>query len=245
MRMWNSSIKILFFLQLLTLLLYSPNAFCNDSTKMQVKIAIDSTPVELRNADPVKQGEIMSDPDYKYDRKEPAPNKNWWQRFKEWFWEKISDLFSGEGGEISLKIIQWLLIVAAIVVIVFLLLKNNIRALFYGKSAAIPINFREFDEDIHKINFNELIAAALSEKDYRRAVRLHFLKLLKELTDKNLIVWKADKTNNDYFIELSNASFRGQFKELAFLYEHIWYGNFDMDESNFNSSIEKFKSFKV
>ena len=39
--------------------------------------------------------------------------------------------------------------------IILLLLKNNVRALFYGKSAAVPIDFKEFEEDINKI-FNAI-----------------------------------------------------------------------------------------
>ena len=129
--------------------------------------------------------------------------------------------------------------------IAVLLSRNNIRALFFSKSDTIPIDYNEFEEDIHKINFDELIATALSEKDFRRAVRLHFLKLLKELADKNLILWKIDKTNNDYSIELSDSKYSKHFKELAVLYEYIWYGNFELDETNFKTTIEKFKQFEI
>ena len=125
------------------------------------------------------------------------------------------------------------------------MLKNDIRAVFYGKSASVVIDFKEFSENIHKINFEELIADAISRRDYRKAVRLHFLKLLKELTDNNLITWQIDKTNNDYSIELSNSKFSSKFKELVLMYEYIWYGDLQLDEENFKSSILKFKEFKV
>jgi len=132
-----------------------------------------------------------------------------------------------------------------IVIIILLVLKNDIRAVFYGKSASVTIDFKEFDEDIHKINFDELIANAISNNDYRKAVRLHFLKLLKELTDNNLITWQIDKTNNDYSIELSNSKYSKKFQELALMYEYIWYGDFQLDESNFKNTILKFKEFKI
>ena len=74
---------------------------------------------------------------------------------------------------------------------------------------------------------------------------LPFLKLLKELTDKNLISWKIDKTNSDYSIELSNSKYSKQFKELAFLYEYIWYGDFPVDDTNFKSTISKFNELKI
>lgn len=255
--MWNSSIKVLcfseghkirtlhftFFLLLYGLLCGSNVYGINDSIKLQKAIVFDSSSVEVRQPLAEQQQELLNNKDYKYDHKNPA-SKTLWERIKEWFWQKINDLFNTKSGAIGLIILKYVLIVTAIALIIMLLLKNNIRALFYGKSAGIPIDFKEFDEDIHKINFNELISTAVSEKDYRRAVRLHFLKLLKELTDKSLITWKIDKTNNDYSIELSNSEYEKQFKELAISYEYIWYGNFILNELNFKTTIEKFKQFE-
>ena len=215
-----------------------------DSLKTTKTVASDSSRIEIREPAAEKQKELLNNPEYKYDRVGPAP-KTPWQRFKEWLSRKIQELFSSKGGEISLTILKYALIIAAIVLIVFLLLKNNIRSLFYGKSARVAIDFKEFEEDIHTINFDELIAIALSEKDFRRAVRLHFLKLLKELTTKNLIAWKIDKTNKDYHIDLLNTQCSSSFKELAFLYEYIWYGDFQLDVDNFRITIEKFKSFTI
>jgi hypothetical protein len=90
-----------------------------------------------------------------------------------------------------------------------------------------------------------LIEDALSKKDYRKAVRLHFLKLLKQLTDNNLIKWQIDKTNNDYSMELANSKYNSKFNELSLMYEYIWYGDFSLDETNFKGTISKFKEFHL
>jgi hypothetical protein len=239
--MWNSSTKLFPVFLVLYVWLFSFNGYAaGDSLKVQKQVVFDSSQVEVRQLSADKQKQLLADSDYKYNRVGPAP-KTPWERFVSWLSRKFGELFDSEGGTIGLRILKYVLIIAAIVLIVFLLLKNNVRALFYGKSASVAIDFKEFEEDIHAINFTDLIAIALSEKDYRRAVRLHFLKLLKELTDKNLIAWKIDKTNNDYFMELVNTKYSGHFKELSFLYEHIWYGNFELDESNYKTTIEKFK----
>jgi hypothetical protein len=245
--MWNSNIKLLnyFIVILLYGLLYSPNAYCKrDSAKVKFTIVYDSSKVEIRKLNEIDQQKLLNNADYKYGRTGPAP-KSLWERIKEWFWRKIDELFNTKGGHISLKVLEYLLIAAAIVVIIFLLFKNNVRSLFYGKSASVPIDFKEFEEDIHKINFEELIATAISKKDFRKAVRLHFLNLLKELTDKNLIKWQIDKTNNDYSMELAQSRYSSQFKELSLLYEYIWYGDFQIDETNFKTTVSKFKEFKI
>lgn len=244
--MWSSNIKFYFsFFLLLCGSLYSSNGYCkNNSSEIKKSIVFDSSKIEVRELNASDQQKLLNNKDYKYDKIGPEP-KSLWERLKEWFWRKVAELLDTKGGTLALNILKYILIVAAIVLIVFLLLKNDIRALFYGKSASVPIDFKEFDEDIHKINFNELIASALSEKDFRRAVRLHFLKLLKELTDKNLISWKIDKTNNDYLMELANSKYTSHFKELAISYEYIWYGDFQLDETNFKITLEKFKLFEI
>lgn len=242
--MWNSNIKRYFLFTLSVFLLHFTDVYSTDSAKVVTAVAIDSSAIEVRKPNADTQKDLLNDPDYKYDRK-ALPSPNWWNRFWQWVASLFDDVSSTEGGRLTINVSYYIFVGAAIVIVVLLLLKNNIRALFYGKSASLAVSFQELEEDIHKINFNDLIASAITEKDYRKAVRLNFLKLLKELTDKNLITWKIDKTNNDYFIELSNSSYSKSFKELAFLYEHIWYGNFDIDETNFNTVLAKFNTLKV
>lgn len=244
--MWNNSIKIYFFC--ICCIACCINLYSNnDSITLPSKnvIIIDSSAITVREPEQAKQQELLNDKDYIYDRKEEPP-KNFWQRFTSWLRSKIREILDSKGGETSLTILQYLLIAAAIILIVFLLLKNNMRSIFYGKSASVAtIDYSELNEDIHSINFNELIEMALAQKDFRRAIRLHFLRLLKELSDKNLIAWKLDKTNNDYLIELSNSSYREHFKTLATTYEYIWYGNFVLEEKDFYKELEKFNAFTV
>ncbi len=243
--MLSRTIKFYYFIVLLLCSLYSTNAYSKkDSAKTSISIPMDSSKITVRKPSEEEQKTILENKDYKYDRIGPAP-KSLWDRFWEWFWRQVDKIFKTKGGEVGWHIFEYLLIAAAIVLIVLLILKNDVRALFYGKSASVPIDFKEFEEDIHKIDFDKLIEDALSKKDFRKAVRLHFLKLLKELTDHNLIKWQLDKTNNDYSMELANSRYNSTFKELSLMYEYIWYGDFHLDETNFISTIAKFKEFKV
>lgn len=238
--------KTLFTLLVLLASTNDMELFCqNDSISIsKIEIKKDTSTIITRSVQKERLEEILNDKDYVYDRVGPAP-KTPWERFKEWFWHMVDELFDSKGGQVGLSIFQYALIIAAIVLIIVLLVKTDIRSVFYGKSASVAIDFKELDEDIHKINFEELIAKAIANKDYRKAVRLHFLKLLKELTDKNLIKWQIDKTNHDYSIELAQSKYSSQFQELSLLYEYIWYGDFDINESNFKNTITKFNSFKV
>jgi hypothetical protein len=71
------------------------------------------------------------------------------------------------------------------------------------------------------------------------------LKLLKKLTDNNLIKWQIDKTNRDYSIELSNSKYTNQFNQLSLVYEYIWYGDFKLNETIYKDTINQFNSFSL
>lgn len=224
--------------------IYSRITLCaNDSTLSKINIPFDTSKIEVRRLNNIEQEKLLNDKDYKYDKDiGPAPITAW-DKFLDWLYRKFSHASNTKAGSYSINVLQLILLAGAIILTIFLLLKNDIRFLFYGKSASVSIDFKEFDDDINKINFDELIAQAIAQTDFRKAIRLHFLKLLKELTDKNLIKWKIDKTNKDYSIELNNSKYNAHFKELVSLYEYVWYGDFPMEEAHFEETRIKFNKF--
>lgn len=243
--MWISSIKKSYLIFIFTICgFFQADLSYSATGKAKTTLSVDTSRIEVRQPDPETKKQLLEDSDYRYDRVGPAP-KSAWDRFWEWFWRKVAEIFDTEGGALGFRIFEYLLILGALALIIYLILKNDVRALFYGKSATVLIDFKEFHEDIHSIDFEALISLAISQKDYRRAVRLHFLKLLKELADRNLITWQIDKTNTDYSIELANSKYSAAFHELSMLYEYIWYGDFEPDEKNFQNTITKFNTFRI
>lgn len=206
-------------------------------------VVYDSSKTTLRALPHEKLEELLNDSDYKYDHVAPA-SESPWERFKEWFWHMIDSIFSSREGNIGVTVFQYILIAAVLVTIILLLLKNKARALFYGKSASVNLDFSELEENINILNFDELITEAVAKKDFRKAIRLHFLKILKELSDRNLIAWEIAKTNTDYSVELKKSKLNEQFKELAFLYEYVWYGDIPVEEKKYLTLLEKFKRFR-
>jgi len=82
------------------------------------------------------------------------------------------------------------------------------------------------DENIHEIDFTEEIDIAISQKDFKRAVRLVYLFALKILTDQSIIEWSPSKTNHDYIYEIDTDVYRDQFTTLSYYFDHVWYGDF-------------------
>lgn len=214
------------------------------SFSMATEIGADSSAIEVKMLTQTAKDELLNNSDYQYE-KIKIDEKSPWDRFWEWVDEKISKLFDGEKGDYTFTIFKYILIAATVSLLIYVFFKNNIRTLFYGKSASVKIDFNEIEEHIDSIDFEKLISDAINKKDFRKAVRYDFLKALKKLSDQNFIQWRVDKTNNDYTAELKNKKIESDFKEMVFIYEYYWYGNFPIDENEYTKCKNKFNAIKI
>lgn len=229
---YKITLHILFFFSL----------FCGISFAQESQtINIDSSQVSTRKFD-TQLSEKYTGRDFDYSV-ETGQSQNYLIRAIQWFFEKLGKLFGidvdpgmYETVEIFIYVI---LIIAAVFIITKLFLGTNTSSFFSKKSSNLaPISFEE--EHIEKINLDELISNALLQSDYRLAIRYMFLKTLKELSVKNLISWHYDKTNLDYQNELKSPTLKHKFENVSYLYDHIWYGEFGLDEIGFNTAKKEF-----
>ncbi len=68
------------------------------------------------------------------------------------------------------------------------------------------------------------------------ATRYYYLWLLKTLSDRNIIEWDIEKTNGDYLNEISNLELKNEFQFLSYVYEYSWYGEFNLNETDFEKT---------
>lgn len=136
------------------------------------------------------------------------------------------------------KIISTIIIGFLIYLIIRYLMKKNGALFFSKKNSKINIPSEEIIENIHEINFPNIISKYEKEKQFRWAIRYQFLFMLKKLTDKNLIEWNPEKTNKDYINEIITSDLKKQFKQASYIFEYIWYGEFPIDEATY----EQYKS---
>jgi len=112
---------------------------------------------------------------------------------------------------------------------------------FFGKkNKKLNIQTGDLHENIHEINFPESILQFEKQKDFRSAIRYHFLFVLKKLSDKKLIEWNPEKTNRDYFYELKNENSKENYRQLAHIFDHVWYGEFEINESDYQYFKNRF-----
>ncbi len=100
------------------------------------------------------------------------------------------------------------------------------------------------DDDINNIKFESELDKAIRLKNYKLAVRIMYLEILKNLNDKQLIDWIKNKTNLDYVREIRNIDLKSDFRQITNSFDYVWYGNFNIDTSTFNLMQDKMQAFK-
>lgn len=97
-------------------------------------------------------------------------------------------------------------------------------------------------EDIFAIAYEREIFRAEQAKDFRLATRLHFLQLLKEMSDRNIIRYLDERTNLDYLTQLHQTALYDDFLRLTRHYEYSWYGLFEVGEEQYIRIKSDFKN---
>lgn len=123
--------------------------------------------------------------------------------------------------------------------VLFLLIKffiktNSKSPILFSNNKSI-INFSEDEKLLQNADLDALIKKAISDNDYRLAVRFLYLKTLKQLTDKKLVVWEQQKTNEDYTNEITSTQLKKTFENITRVYDFVWYGNFQINKVQFNT----------
>ncbi|MFT5916152.1 MAG: hypothetical protein ACI81T_002656 [Bacteroidia bacterium] len=242
--------KYSFSLILLCILLFSAsnlNAQDADSTSFQIEensaVKYDSSKIELRTFDESALNEIRESGDFTYMEVKQVETYSLWDRFWVWLYKWYSKIFSDPTYSTTFKTVMYILCGAIIIYVVLKLAGIDARGVFYGKSAKKKIQSDILEEDIHEIDFNTRIAQAVESQNFREAIRLHYLKNLKILSDQNLIDWKINKTNHDYEVEIRDDSIKTPFSRITYLYDNICYGDYPIDSESYSRFVEDFEVF--
>lgn len=158
--------------------------------------------------------------------------------------KKTGDLpdFSGIG-----KGMQVLMIVLGLLLIGYFLYRVSLQK--FDKAIAsdgVEITAENIENYLDEVNIDDFLRKAISEKMYNLAVRLYYLKTIKQLDTKGKVKWEKQKTNRDYLRETRNLSLAPLFKSLTNTYEQTWYGEkmislqaFEEVESDFKLLISQ------
>ncbi len=192
--------------------------------------------------------DYRSDKDFNYVRVEEEESfldKAW-----QWIVNRITDffewLFGVEAATGILKFIFNILPYLILALLIFLLIKFfvnvNSNAIITGQGHKPTMQFTDDEQIIKNEDINALIKDAIKQKNFRLAIRYYYLLSLKYLSDKDLIQWLPQKTNEDYIREIEQGSLQSDFKDATRIYDYVWYGEFAIDEMKFNMLRSSFET---
>jgi hypothetical protein len=139
----------------------------------------------------------------------------------------------------------WLLIIGGFAAAIMWYLAGSNVGLFRRRNKAISSAGDDelSTEDIFAINYQKEIDKAEGGGNYRLAIRLMFLRLLKDMAEKNIIQYKQDRTNFDYLLQLHDTGYYDHFFRITRNYEYSWYGQFEVGEEAYSIIRNDFKQF--
>lgn len=205
------------------------------------QIADDTTHIDQKSFNNTQLEAFKADKDFQYKELSQA-GLSWWDRFKLMIGLWLSQLFSAGGGSPFLKILIYTLCALAVIYVVLKLLKIDIRHIFYRSARKSRLQYHSIDDDIHAMDFDTLIKQAVSNNNFREAVRLIYLAALKQLSDHDHLHWKIGKTNHEYMDELSGTAFKEEFDQLSYYFEYSWYGQFTVSRTLYADVSKKYQS---
>ena len=191
-------------------------------------------------------GRKYQDSDFQYEEK--TIEKNWWDRFQEWLAGIFRNIFNFTSNEASMTLVAYFikfLAILIIAIVVYLIVKSILNKegkwIFGKNSDKKVINYSDVEKNLQLIDFEKLINQTLISGEKRLTIRYYYLWLLKKMSTNEIIVWDLEKTNSDYLYEIKDAELKEDFVYLSYLYEYIWYGEFEISEITFEKAKTAFE----
>lgn len=153
-------------------------------------------------------------------------------------WDPLDYNFS------NLKYVFYFLIIGLVIFMMVKIIRNvNKKPTIQPKTISID-SMEEIEEKMHELNLDELLQEALKANNYRIALRIHFLIIIKMLSQKGEIIWAKEKTNWEYHSEIKDKNISSLFKQIIMSFEPVWYGEHPLSEEQFNVLNPEYEHMK-
>lgn len=204
----------------------------------------DTTVIHKINPSNDLEKNVFSEVNLDFAKKAEDIDLNLMQRFINWLSHLLFGDSNIENAHSTMKLFFWIFIIVGVGLIIWLLTKIEFTRYFKRNAKTNAFNFTDIEEDITGINFSDKIKTAISESNFRLAIRWQYLKQLSVLNEKQYIIWQAYKTNIDYSNELAKTNYQSQFKELSKIYDYAWYGEYPISALKYDAIEKQFTTFE-
>lgn len=213
--------------------------FCNLVLPLRAEPARDSL-YEIRSPGNIFIEKYRSEPAFNYT--EVVEDTPWGARFIRW----LADFLGGASAKTTAEILGFLfkiLVGACLFLALYLMIKTGIITPWGQKKK----NFKNESVDISLFadsdKYRKLLEEALKKRDYKSAVRIHYLNMLYLLNEKELIRWEVSKTNASYIREIPPEK-REAFRNLSYVFDCVCYGDFEIKEEVYRKVRHYFLHFE-
>lgn len=143
------------------------------------------------------------------------------------------------------KYIFYIVIAGAILFVIIMLSVNHKKEqVTVNQNIQVSIDIQEIEEQAMEMDLEKVLSELIAKGDYKGALRIKFLIVIKLLVSKGKIEWMKEKTNWDYFYELEKYPFSVEFKKMITWFDRIWYGDVSITSNqyeHFEQMCERFK----
>lgn len=151
---------------------------------------------------------------------------------------QVNTNFSGLG------VFGYVLLALFLVGLVFLIYYMYLNSESDGTKVNREIDLDELNPtEIPLTELERLLQEALAKGDYRGAIRIYFIFIVRDLSNKGWIRWQKEKTNFHYLREMSGKAEFDDFNRSVSFFEIIWYGKRDVDLQKFEEIKPNFTRF--
>lgn len=202
---------------------------------------IDFSKIEVRQPDSSFVSSYSSQKEFIYSQ--PAIKTNFFKQLFTYLQKRLGALSRITA---ALPWIMKALIGLLILFSVFVVIKqSNLHKLFYSEKEIKSPEFRISAVSNQLIYYDNEIKTQLNQKQFRKAIRLLYLKVFQQLQVKDIIKYSKDKTNVDYLRDLSNTDIKPFFYNVTQIYNYVWYGELEISEEQFLNFEKSFQSIFI
>lgn len=176
--------------------------------------------------------EFQADDDFFYLEEDKSETDNT-SMIASWFRDMIKMYRDNSFTNFLFQNLHYIILFIAIVFTLIKIGRLEFRSGYLRNSNKNFASVYTDNEDVHNTDFNIAIQKALNQKNYRLAIRFHYLNILKQLSLSGIIEHSIHKTNMEYMYEMKEDNIRNKFKEVAFIFDYIWYGETMIDQADY------------
>ena len=109
---------------------------------------------------------------------------------------------------------------------------------------AAAFDIHDIENNLHETDLERYLRQAIESGDYRMAIRLYYLNILKSYSLKEAIDWKKDKTNTEYLNEIKRAALPSypEFRTVTLVFERVWYGDTAINADDYTAIQPRFEA---